>query len=81
MLWSFAAGLDGPAGVGAARRRQSRVDCGGRGRMGGAAHRARCSLARRRRPRSPAMRPSPACLLSWRRAEPMSPATSSTSPA
>ena len=75
MLWSFAAGLDRPAGVGAARRRQSRVDCGGRGRMGGAARRARCSLARGRRPRSPAMPPSPACFLSWRSPCPSWPAT------
>ena len=72
---AVAAVLDGPAGVGAARRRQSRVDCGGRGRMGGAARRARCSLARGRRPRSPAMPPSPACFLSWRSPCPSWPAT------
>ena len=61
-LFGFAAVLEGRADVGAARRRRCRVNCGGRGPMSGTAHRARCSLARRRRPRSPATRLAPAWL-------------------
>ena len=57
-----AAVRNGPAGAGAARGWQCRVNSGGRVRMSGTAHRARCSLARRRRPRSPATRLAPAWL-------------------
>ena len=66
-----AAVRNGPAGAGAARGWQCRVNSGGRVRMSGTAHRARCSLARRRRPRSPATRLAPAWLSRKRSASPI----------